>query len=783
MRRGEVSRAAVLAVSRHEWRRRWASLVLIGLVTGVLGGLLVAGAGLAHRTATAVDRLTAEVAPGDATIQVFSDPALAADLADLPGVRRAWPSQLAVAQVDGPAVVYVGVMSGPDRPDDLLQPVVQAGRRPDPAAADEVMVLERAADELGVAPGDTIRLSMLTAEEVARFDVGFGRPDGPTVDLEVVGIGRVPGGVLGDSPLLTTPAFLEAHGDGTTAGTYVQVELEDGAAGLPAYRDAVDELTDGIEVPEGAEEFPPVQVVAVAEGIEPSRSSARVLVVGLVSALVVAAAAGALALSQALARHHAASAADQVVEAALGMTRGERTAARTLPAVPVALLAGALAGAIGLAGAGLDPPGAVGRVEPHPGWLPDPLTIGVGSVGLALAVLVVSAATAWRAGPSPARRTAATSSLPRRLLPRPSAWALAGSTFALSTGDQRRAVPARAALVGSVLGVAGLVGGLTFGASLDRLVATPPRWGWSGDVMLVDSSDEVEAALRADPRIDAVTDVRSSAVRIDGASVTAHAYTPVEGDVTWTPLTGRVPSRPDEVMLGSRLAARTGHDVGDRIPLGDDRLRVVGIGIGPDSGGEPFGDNVLVTRTALARHATQQDFRETYVRFADGIDQADRDAIAAELGAEHEVEVRDVPTPVQDLDELGVLPELLGGFLALLGTLALVHALAVTTRLRRRDLAVLRALGARPRQAAAAVLATSGTIAAIGLVIGLPLGWATARLVWGEVAAGTGVAGDVVVPPSVAVGLGLTIVVAVAVALVPARRVARVRPADVLRSE
>ena len=64
-------------------------------------------------------------------------------------------------------------------------------------------------------------------------------------------------------------------------------------------------------------------------------------------------------------------------------------------------------------------------------------------------VLVVSAATAWRAGPSPARRTAATSSLPRRLLPRPSAWALAGSTFALSTGDQRRAVPARAALVGA----------------------------------------------------------------------------------------------------------------------------------------------------------------------------------------------------------------------------------------------------------------------------------------------------------------------------------------------
>ena len=107
----------------------------------------------------------------------------------------------------------------------------------------------------------------------------------------------------------------------------------------------------------------------------------------------------------------------------------------------------------------------------------------------------------------------------------------------------------------------------------------------------------------------------------------------------------------------------------------------------------------------------------------------------------------------------------------------------VTTRRRARDLAVLRALGSTPAQAAAAVLAMAMTTAAVGVALGVPLGWATARLIWGEVARSTGVAADITVPLTVAVVLVGTLAAAALLAVLPARRVARARPSEVLRSE
>src|SRR5690606_9573643 len=100
-----------------------------------------------------------------------------------------------------------------------------------------------------------------------------------------------------------------------------------------------------------------------------------------------------------------------------------------------------------------------------------------------------------------------------------------------------------------------------------------------------------------------------------------------------------------------------------------------------------------------------------------------------------------------------------------------------------RDLAVLRAIGATPAEAAGAIVAMALTTASVGVVVGVPLGWATARLVWGEVARSTAVAPDVVVPVAVAVVVVAALVGAGLLALVPARSVARQRPAPLLRAE
>jgi len=105
-------------------------------------------------------------------------------------------------------------------------------------------------------------------------------------------------------------------------------------------------------------------------------------------------------------------------------------------------------------------------------------------------------------------------------------------------------------------------------------------------------------------------------------------------------------------------------------------------------------------------------------------------------------------------------------------------------RRRRHDLAVLRALGFRPRQNAACIAWQATTVAVVGLVLGLPLGVVVGRLSWRWVADSTPL---LYVPPVAVLALLLAIPVAMvaanALAAVPARRAARLRPAEVLRSE
>lgn len=187
-----MSRPAVRAIARHEWSRRMRALLLLGALTGLFGGLIVTATALTRRTATAPDRLHGAVSPGVAKVQVFGGSDLADRIAALPGVDRTWPGGIAVGRVEGRAVTYLGLVAGPARGPDLLRPVLLDGREADPGRADEVMLLEGPASTLGVGAGDHLRVAMLTGEEVSQFDVGFGEPDGPTLDLLVTGIGRVP---------------------------------------------------------------------------------------------------------------------------------------------------------------------------------------------------------------------------------------------------------------------------------------------------------------------------------------------------------------------------------------------------------------------------------------------------------------------------------------------------------------------------------------------------------------------------------------------------------------
>jgi hypothetical protein len=136
---------------------------------------------------------------------------------------------------------------------------------------------------------------------------------------------------------------------------------------------------------------------------------------------------------------------------------------------------------------------------------------------------------------------------------------------------------------------------------------------------------------------------------------------------------------------------------------------------------------------------------------------------------------------IVNVSELRLAPLVLGG--ALLASLALGLALAITlsVRDRRRELAVLRAVGFGVRDVRRSVRWQGLTLVAVGLLLGVPLGVIGGRFAWRAFADNLGVPGDTTVPLSWLLGL---VVVTLALGLIavalPARAAAHVSPAKEL---
>ncbi len=112
-------------------------------------------------------------------------------------------------------------------------PVITKGRDVDPTRADEVVLSERLAADLGVRTGETIDLSSMTSSWAERSDAGVdpGPPDGPAVTATVVGIARSPADFgRWQGVMRLSPAYFEAYGEQVHAFENVHVRLTDDAA-------------------------------------------------------------------------------------------------------------------------------------------------------------------------------------------------------------------------------------------------------------------------------------------------------------------------------------------------------------------------------------------------------------------------------------------------------------------------------------------------------------------------------------------------------------------------
>jgi putative ABC transport system permease protein len=123
-------------------------------------------------------------------------------------------------------------------------------------------------------------------------------------------------------------------------------------------------------------------------------------------------------------------------------------------------------------------------------------------------------------------------------------------------------------------------------------------------------------------------------------------------------------------------------------------------------------------------------------------------------------------------------------FLPVLGAVAVGHLLVTSVQRRRRDFAILKAVGFRRAQVSATVVAQATTVAGVGALLGLLAGLVVGRVLWRATAGRVGLLPSVAFPVAALAGVVVaTIVIVNVVAWFPARHAARTRPAVLLRAE
>jgi len=254
-------------------------------------------------------------------------------------------------------------------------------------------------------------------------------------------------------------------------------------------------------------------------------------------------------------------------------------------------------------------------------------------------------------------------------------------------------------------------------------------------------------------------------------------------------LDGRRPRGPNEIAFAPTTMKGLHVSVGDRVRIGDgnDTARVVGRVLLPATSHTDYDASGWMTTAGVARAIGEDDTGEDYllVRWAQGVDVAAAQRRLVKIGGENVfAEPATIPTAVVDLGRLSDLPLVLGVFFGLLACATVAHALVTTARRRRRDFAVLRAIGFTRRQSRVAIAWQATMLTVIGVIIGVPLGIAVGRMTWRWIADDYPI---VYVPPLAAAAVVLVVPVALlianALAAGPARSVAAIRPAEALRVE
>jgi ABC-type lipoprotein release transport system permease subunit len=142
------------------------------------------------------------------------------------------------------------------------------------------------------------------------------------------------------------------------------------------------------------------------------------------------------------------------------------------------------------------------------------------------------------------------------------------------------------------------------------------------------------------------------------------------------------------------------------------------------------------------------------------------------------------PSDIKNYTGVRDTPLALGAVVALLAAGTLAHMLLTSVHRRRRDLAILKALGLSRSQLLRVLTWEASALAAVALLIGLPLGAVAGRWSWVLFAWSVGVAGHASFPvPLLLLAIPAVLLLANLIAAAPGWTAAQIRPGRILRSE
>lgn len=773
-----------------ELRRRASGFLVAAVIVALAGGATLAAVAGARRSDSAYERYRSWARPahitvgsGDVEPEEFLKQLRAVEAA--PWIDKAVHIRASGARLRGPngkvfepfEVQLLADQENLLARDEFEREKVLHGRHARPEATDEVTISFSTASLLGAELGDTI-------------EVLDGDATAPVL-VKVVGVvarsAEFPT-VSGTSKpsVATTSGFLREHPEFFGTGDdSLLVRVRDGVT--------ESELTTWFQVnAPGTAVFPSEVVVPAIERTIRIETVAWWLVAGLLALVFF------VLVGQVLLRNAASRADDVAMLAVLGMTRRR------------ILMLGAMRGAvIGAAGAlvavvvailvsPLTPAGLARIAEPAPGVRVDGRVLALGAVAIVLVAVLFGAGAAARAH-----------ALTRSQLRRHHALPLPGAPTSVFTGlaflfrpFQRREVNVTWTTIGSLCFVVATLVGVTLTLSSlsrvqhdDRLVGAT----WDAYVALSEgpvAPDVVDAARDRVARAPGVeTATKGAWVFVKGPDPDFVGVQVFDDPNVLAPAiaAGRVPTAAGEIAMGADEMKRFNAGLGDKVRLITDdeghstEVTIVGRSVlvppliyeaGP-------GDSIATNGATAWLMGLEDEVNLLLVHFASGADpEATLDAVRA-AGGENVFIVTSAEQTVSDgIRRVGTVPRSLVVVLVILGLVALVHLLLVSTRRRRLNIVVLRALGFTRGQVVTATVTQAVAVAVVAIAVGVPVGVLAGRVAWRWFADYLRVVPVVTVPGVVLAGVIGTVFLAALVAAIPAgARAARLRPAQVLRTE